>query len=294
MGGRSVASDSERPAAGSGDGPPFSSGEIAPPSPAPDAFVPCRNHADRATEAVCGRCADLICSLCSVWSDGQPYCPSCIVRVRSLDIARPEGYIPWEDRARLGTLTAAWRTMTLAFTDGQRLYEQMPVEGGLGDPLLYGMLMRGIVIVVYGVLATVLYLIIGLATNDPVMFMQAGFQAGGIVFQIMQAAVMLFFLGGLIHLAVLVFGGERGFEATFRVYAYGRGVDVLELIPVAGQLAAALWRLWLYWIGLQQVHKLPSTKAGIAASLPFLLFLFFFLVVMGMVIVMIVLLAAAV
>lgn len=274
-----------------GEGVPFST-EYAPPAPAP--FVPCRNHADRATEAVCGRCADLICGLCSVWSDGMPYCPSCIVRVRSLEVARPEGYIPWEDRARLGTLTAAWRTMALSFTDGHKLYENMPVEGGIADPLLYGMLMRAIVIAVYGILATGLYLIIGLATNDPMMFMQAGFQAGGLVFQIMQAAVLLFFLAGLIHLAVLVFGGDRGFEATFRVYAYGRGVDVLELIPVAGQLAAAFWRLWLYWIGIQQVHKLSSTKAGIAAAIPFLIFLFFFLFVLGMVVLMVVVLAAAV
>lgn len=274
-----------------GDGvPPFI--DYAPPAPA--AFVPCRNHADRATEAVCGRCADLICTLCSVWSDGMPYCPSCIVRVRSLELSRPEGYIPWEDRARLGTLTAAWRTMALAFTDGHKLYEQMPVSGGITDPLLYGMLMRGIVIVIYGVLAAMLYFIIGLATGDPVMFMQAGFQAGGIIFQAMQAAVLLFFLAGLVHLAVVIFGGDGGFEPTFRVYAYGRGVDVLELIPIAGQLAAAFWRLWLYWIGLQRVHKLSSTKAGIAAAVPFLLFLFFFLMFIGLIVVMFVVLAAAI
>lgn len=276
-----------------GDGVPFSS-DFVPPAPAAAPFVPCRNHADRATEAVCGRCADLICGLCSVWSDGQPYCPSCIVRVRSLELARPEGYIPWEDRARLGTLTAAWRTMALAFSDGHKLYEQMPVEGGLAEPLLYAMLMRGIVIAIYGVLAALLYLILGAATGDPMMYMQAAFQAGGIVFQVMQAAVLLFFLAGIIHVTVLALGGDRGFEATFRVYAYGRGVDVLELIPVAGQLAAAFWRLWLYWIGLQQVHKLSSGKAGFAAAVPFLLFLFFFLIVMGMIIVMVVLLAAAV
>jgi hypothetical protein len=229
-----------------------------------------------------------------VWSDGQPYCPACIVRVRSLELARPEGYIPWEDRARLGFVTAAWRTMTLAFSDGTKLYEQMPVEGGIADPLLYGMLMRGVVILVYGVLAATLYLIIGVATNDPMMLMQAGFQAGSVVFQVMQAAVLLFFLAGIIHLAVLIFGGERPFEATFRVYCYGRGLDVLELIPIAGQLAAAIWRLWIYWNGLQRVQSLTSTKAGIAAAIPFLLFLFFFLIVMGMVIVMVVLLAAAI
>lgn len=277
-----------------GDGLPYSSGDFVPPAPAAGVFVPCRNHADRATEAVCGRCADLICGLCSVWSDGQPYCPSCIVRVRSLELAKPEGYIPWEDRARLGTATAWWRTMALAFSDGGKLYEQMPVEGGIADPLLFGMSMRAVVIVIYGVLAAVLYLLIGLATGDPMMLMQSAFQAGGIVFQIMQAAVLLFFLAGLIHLAVLVFGGDRPFEATFRVYCYGRGVDVLELIPIAGQLAAALWRMWLYWVGLQRVQALPSTKAGVAASIPFLLFLFFFLAVMGMIIVMVVLLAAAV
>ena len=275
-----------------GDGVPSSPEQRPAVDPAP--FIPCRNHADRASEAVCGRCADLVCGLCSVWSDGMPYCPPCIVRVRALELARPEGYIPWEDRARLGTLNAAWKTMTLTFMDGRKLCDEMPVGGGIADPLLYAMLMRSVVIFVYGVLAAMFYVIVGAASGDPMMFVQAAFQAGGILFQVMQAAVLLFFLSGLIHLAVRIFGGDGGFEATFRVYCYGRGVDVLELIPIAGQLAAAIWRIWLYWIGLQRVHRLTSTKALVAASVPFLFFLFFFLLLIGLMVVLVLALAATI
>ena len=239
---------------------------------------------------MCGRCADLVCGLCTVWSDGMPYCPSCIVRVRALELARPEGYIPWEDRARLGWLNAAWKTLALSFSDGS-FYERMPVEGGLVDPLLFGMLMRSIVIFIYGLLAAALYFVIGAATGDPLMFMQAVFQLGGIVFQMLQAAVLLFFLSALIHIAVAIFGGERGFEGTFRVYAYGRGLDVLELIPVAGQLAAVVWRLLIYWRGLQVVQRMTSGKALFAASVPLLLFSFLMLLVIGLIVVAILLAA---
>lgn len=253
-------------------------------------FVPCRNHEDRATEAICGRCADLVCGLCTVWSDGMPYCPSCIVRVRALDVSRPEGYIPWEDRRRLGTLRAAWRTVKLAYSDGG-FYETMPQSGGIADPLLFALLIRSVVVVVYGLLAASVYLIIAAATSDPLMLIQAGAQVFGIFFQCLQAVVILLVACGMIHLAVRVFGGDRGYEQTFRVYAYGRGLDLMELVPIAGQLAAVIWRIIIYARGLTIVQKITSTRALIAASVPFLFILFLWFLVFGLVIVMVVLLA---
>lgn len=270
-------------------------GDGVPPSiePAPAPLLPCRNHADRATEAVCGRCADLICGLCAVWSDGVPYCPDCIVRVRALDLARPDGYIPWEDRERLGTATAAWRTVKAAFGDGRALYDTMPVSGGLADPLLFGMLMRAIVVVAYGVVFGLLYLILGAATGDPAMLMNAGVQVVSIVFQIVQAALILFLGAGLVHFGVRLFAGEGGFEATFRVYAYGRGLDVLELIPVAGPLVTLFWRVYVYSYGIRRVHRLEPRRALFAASIPLLLMLFFTFFVVGIAVVIALLLVAS-
>lgn len=249
-------------------------------------FVPCRNHADRASESVCGRCADLVCSLCTVWSDGTSYCPACIVRVRALDLVRPEGYIPWEDRRRLGTMTAAWRTVKLAYSDGG-FYDTMPQQGGIAEPLLFAMLVRSVVVLVYGLLAAALYLVIAAATQDPMMLVQAVAQIAGIFFQMLQAAVILLAACGMIHLAVVIFGGGGGFERSFRVYAYGRGLDLMELVPIAGQLAAVIWRIVIYTRGLVVVHRITQMKAAIAASVPFLFIVFLWFVLFGLILLLV-------
>ena len=252
-------------------------------------FVPCRNHADRATEAVCGRCADLVCGLCTVWSDGMPYCPSCIVRVRALETTRGEGYVPWEDRKRLGMATAAWRTIKLSYSDGS-FYGGIPLRGGMTDPLLFAMLVRSVIVVTYGLLGAAVYLIIGAATSDPFMFVNAGVQVFSIFFNCIQAAVFLLGACGMIHLAVRMLGGEQPFETTFRIFAYGRGLDLLELIPIAGYFAALIWRVVIYTRGLVLAQSLPTSRALTAASVPAMFLFFLWFLVFGIFLVMVLLL----
>lgn len=289
--GTAAGSRDERTPADPADGgaPDPDSGGAGGPAPHPGPDVPCRHHDDRRAASLCDRCGDFLCGLCTIRLDGLSYCPTCVVKVRA-DVMRVGAYVPWEDRQRLGVFRAAWETIRVSFTRPQEFMERLPLEGGITDPLLFGMLMRSMVVVLYGVLAAGVYLIIAAATQDPFMLFQAGMQLFSIFLNILQWTAFLFVIAGIIHLGVMVFGGARGYEATFRVYAYGRTTDVLELIPIAGFFAAVGMRIYLYHLGLQPAHGISARKALVAASLPILLWFFFTLFVVGIVIVIVLLL----
>jgi hypothetical protein len=242
--------------------------------------VACRNHVDRASVALCARCADFICGLCAISIDGLVYCPSCLVKVRA-DAVAFGPYIPWEHRQRLGWFQAAWQTIVASFTRPQEFYRRMPMTGGLSEPLLFAMLMRSIVVVTYGILIVGFYVILAAATRQPMMLFQAGVQAGSTVFGILQAAVLLFVMAGILHVAVLVIAGGLGFERTFRVYSYGRAIDLLELIPIGGFIAGAFYRIYLHYLGLKEAHGLSTNQAAGIAMVPMGLYFAFVIFAVG-------------
>lgn len=261
----------------------------APAIPAVKPEVPCRNHPGRLADTLCARCADFLCALCAIRLEGTDYCPSCATRVRA-DVMQLGSYIPWEDRARLGTVKAATDTIAAAFSRPQEFMERMPLQGGVTEPLLFGMLLRGVVVIVYAFIVAAFYVILGIATGEATMFLQAGIQIGSIFFNVIYAAALLFMLAGLIHLGVVVASGTRGFEATFRVYTYGRAVDVLDLIPILGPFAAMGYRVYLYYLGLKHAHDLSPTRALLCALLPIFVGVFLMMFLFGMIIVIVLLL----
>lgn len=265
----------------------------APPIPAA-APAECRNHSERAAVALCARCADFVCGLCSIPLDAAPdgsispvrnvFCPTCAVLVRA-DVLRLGAYVPWEDRKRLGWPRAAWRTIEAMFTRPAETFDRLPLSGGYSDPLLFAMLMRGLVVTAYGLGFAAFYLILAAATRDSMMVFQAVFQAVSIGFNIAYAAALLFAIAGMFHLGVAIFGGTRGFEATFRVFAYGRGVDVLDLIPIAGVFVRMGLQVYLYYLGLQKAQGLTKLQAISIAAAPILLVFLLSIVLVGMIVV---------
>ena len=54
----------------------------------------------------------------------------------------------------------------------------------------------------------------------------------------------LFFEAALLHVCLMLFGGNKlGFEATFRVAAYGQAAGILALVPFCGTPLGILWSL---------------------------------------------------
>lgn len=83
----------------------------------------------------------------------------------------------------------------------------------------------------------------------------------------------VFLLGGLIHVALMLLGGdedsEAGFEGSVRAVSYGLVAEVARMIPMAGGLIAWLWMLVLTVIGLVKLH---DTGEGRAIGAVFLVF----------------------
>ena len=251
----------------------------------------CRNHVDRAAEALCSRCADFLCALCATSVDGIDYCPACLLKARG-DAVRFGPWIPWENRARLGFFNAAFQTISASFTRPREFYERMPMEGGYGDPLLFGMLMRGMVVIVYGLLIVAFYVIAGIATRQPMLFVQAGAQGASLIFSVLQAAVLMFAISGILHLAVLIVAGGRGYERTFRVYSYGRAIDVLELIPILGIIISSIYRIYLHFLGLRTAHGLSDNQAAGVALVPIGIWFAFVIFAVGLAVAIILLVAS--
>lgn len=252
--------------------------------------LPCRNHADRPAETLCARCADLVCSLCAIRLEASDYCPSCAPRIRA-DLVRFGPYIAWEDRTRLGLWQAWLQTVKAVFTRPQEFADRMPLEGGIADPLLFGMTMRGISVIFWGFAIAAVYLVLAIALGEPELYMNAGIQLGSIIWNVPMAAAFLFVIAGMVHLGVvLVANGGRGFEATFRVFCYGRACDVLDLVPGVGWLIALVYRIWIYVLAFERAHALTRAKSLFVATIPVQAWLFLVFLMLGLVIVVVLLL----
>jgi hypothetical protein len=84
--------------------------------------------------------------------------------------------------------------------------------------------------------------------------------------------VTVFFEAAILHLCLMLFGGNKlGFEATFRVAAYGQAAAILALIPFCGTPLGILWSLLVTIIGLYSIHDTEPWKAVAAVVLPMVL-----------------------
>ena len=192
------------------------------------------------------------------------------------------GRIPWDDRDRIGLLTALVETTREVLTAPARFFRAMPVTGGIGSPLLYAVIVGWV-----GVVATALYHAIFRSiagTSFPVfgdrpemttafgwVASWAGFVAQ-VVFGGVSVVVSVFLTAGILHLMLLLLGGaRRGFEATLRVVCFAWATSVVFLVPFCGELAGVVWMLVLQVIGLAQAHGIGTGKALLAVLLPIVL-----------------------
>jgi hypothetical protein len=190
---------------------------------------------------------------------------------------------PWDERDRLGLLTALVETTREVLTEPTRFFRTMPLSGGIGSPLLYAVIVGWI-----GLVATALYQAIFRSIagsrfaafgDRPELAAMLGWAEswGGFLVQAVFGGVFVLigvFLGaGILHLMLLLLGGaRRDFEATLRVVSFAQATSVVFLVPFCGQFVGAVWTLVLYVIGLAQAHEIGAGKALAAVLLPIVLF----------------------
>jgi hypothetical protein len=90
---------------------------------------------------------------------------------------------------------------------------------------------------------------------------------------ILAATLGGFIISGFYHLGLLMFGGANGgFEATYRVVAFGTGaVYMLAPIPLVGPFFALIMYFVVLIYGLLYAHETTGGRAALAVIVPMFL-----------------------
>jgi hypothetical protein len=180
---------------------------------------------------------------------------------------------PWERRDRFGFLNGLYLTIKDVLLAPRQFFHRMPSQLGLAQPLLFA--------VVLGVAASFISWMWTLTGSSLQMLVEddlEGLMKGPFwyfvlfIFSPVIVSILIFVKAGLIHLMLLILGGNRlGFEATFRVAAYGEAASILALVPVCGSFLGIVWSLVVTIIGLYSIHETEPWRAVAAVLLPMIL-----------------------
>jgi hypothetical protein len=219
----------------------------------------------------------------------ERFCPSCGADLEaappeSAPLTRPQPRpgTPWEDRGRLGFVAALIETTQRVLTRPSEFFASMPVVGGIGSPLLYGVLVGTLGVVVAALYREIFQALVGstfagLASSGELRRVMPFVMGGmGIVLQVVFAPIFVtlgLFIGTVIvHVFLLMLGGaRRGFEASLRVVCYSEAAAVINIIPLCGGLLSGVYCLVLIIIGLAQAHGIGKGTAAAAVLLPLVL-----------------------
>jgi hypothetical protein len=194
--------------------------------------------------------------------------------------------IPWERREELGVASAFLETTREVLTGPTDFFRRMPVTGGIGGPLAYGVLVGYL-----GILVTSFYNAIFLLGGgghgaggfgplgdrpELARFLEAFSGWGGIIGQVIFGpigiVIGLFVWTAILHVILLLLDGAgQGFEATFRALAFAQAPNVFAIVPLCGSAVAGVYGLVLTVIGLSEAQRIPVWKAVVAVLLPLFL-----------------------
>ena len=192
----------------------------------------------------------------------------------------PRSGPPWErDGASFGSY---WETVKLCFSSPADFFRDMRREGGIGAPLVFGMIGGSLGLVV--ALLCNFGLQVMLAGIAPAGGGGGGNQMGimlgggviglvlGLVCGLIGLVISMLITSGLFHLLLSLVGGANfPFETTFRVVAYTMGATyLLQLIPICGGLIALVVMIVFTIIGLANAHETSGGKAAAAVLLTYL------------------------
>ena len=198
--------------------------------------------------------------------------------------------IPWEDPARPGVIERFVETIKLLASKPAEAFGRMPSAGGIGQPLLFAILVGWIGIAV----SAIWMLLFGgmwLPFVDQSQLGEVGamfgFSTGLTIIMIVVAPILViigvFVQAVVLHLMLLIVGGAKtGFETTTRVCSYAYAAQLAQIIPFCGGILATVWSLILLILGLSEAHGITRGKAAVAVILPLVLCCAFFAALMFM------------
>lgn len=188
--------------------------------------------------------------------------------------AAPASGLPWENRQQLGLVKAWLDTVGLLIGKPGEAFAMMRPEGGLVDPLLFGLIGGCAGSLVSILFQGLMQSIPGFGSSNDV-FSLFGLSRGAffIIYAVLSPLLVLLglFIGSaILHLCLMLVGGaNRSFETTFRVACFSSGAaNLFSMIPMCGGLITAVYQVVLDCIGLTRAHQTTTGKALMAIFLP--------------------------
>src|SRR4051812_13002054 len=188
--------------------------------------------------------------------------------------AAPGSGLPWENRQHIGLVKAWLDTVSLLIAKPGEAFAMMRPEGGLLDPLLFGLIGGCAGSIVSILFQALLRLVPGFSGRDDFLTMfgisQWAFFVIYAVLSPLLVLIGLFLAGALLHVCLMLVGGaNRPFETTFRVVCFTAGAaNLFSMIPMCGGLITAVYTIVLECIGLSRAHQTTTGKALMAIFLP--------------------------
>ena len=190
------------------------------------------------------------------------------------------GTIPWENRQQWGFGAALVETAKLFITDPAEAWRRTPEKGEMVNPLLFAIIVSWVGAIFTSVWSSFVGMpwIRMLPANVRERFPMGG--AGfGVVGQAIIAPILitigLFLASAILHVCLMMVGGlahsTAGFDGTFRALSYSAVADLANIVPFAGGLIAAIWKLVLVVMGFVALHKTTQGKAIGAVLIPLVL-----------------------
>lgn len=205
---------------------------------------------------------------------GDGAAPPTLLAVSGVSAASAGAGLPWEHRAQLGFVKAWLDTVSLLITRPRDAFTLMRPEGGLLDPILFGLIGGCAGSIVSLIFQGLFQSIPGFSNrNDLFDFFGLGPWGLIIIYAILMpflVVIGLFIGGGILHLCLMLVGGaNRSFETTFRVACFTAGAaNLFSMIPICGGILALVYHIVLEIIGLSRAHETTTGKAALAVFLP--------------------------
>jgi hypothetical protein len=171
---------------------------------------------------------------------------------------------PWELEGM--SLQSFIDTARGILTDPVVAFDDMRREGGLALPLIYyaiGMLIALIFAMLWQVFGWTL-------PFGPPSTAELTFSSAMIVYLPICGTIALFVGSLIIHLLLILFGGQKyPYETTFRTLAYAGGSAYpIWIFPMCGWAVATVWMLIVAVIGLSRTQETSTGKAAAAILTP--------------------------
>jgi hypothetical protein len=195
--------------------------------------------------------------------------------------AAPRTGLPWERRNEIGFINAFVETVGLVLTRPTEAFTVMRTGGGVGDPLLFGVIGGSIGVIVWSVVSFALQSLGWSGMFAQQSFLEdligAGLSGAILVIRLVLTPLLvaagLFIWAGLVHLFLMMVGGaNKTFETTFRALSYAYGsTNLFVILPCCGWIIALVWGLIADCIGISRTHETDIGRAVMAVLLPLVL-----------------------